>query len=184
MLLNVIESYIVHAKRILRDRWTRTHLNATVRWTVAKSVSAGCTLMSSSPISSTRSAFSETSGLEPIEMQQSGGLLPSGVSAGCSLMSSSPISSTQSAFSETGGLEPIEMQQAGGRLPKASLAGCTLVLSNPISSTRSALRRPVECHILRWLTMTLSNWAKCPIEALGVSPNYCSVSFRQAEASS
>ena len=39
MLLNVIESYIVHAKRILRYRWTRTHLNATVRWTVAKSVS-------------------------------------------------------------------------------------------------------------------------------------------------
>ena len=39
MLLNVIESYIVHAKRVLRDRWTRTHLDATVRWTVAKSVS-------------------------------------------------------------------------------------------------------------------------------------------------
>ena len=39
MLLNVVESYIVHAKRILRDQWTRTHLNATVRWTVAKSVS-------------------------------------------------------------------------------------------------------------------------------------------------
>ena len=39
MLLNVIESYIVHTKRILRDQWTRTHLNATVRWTVAKSVS-------------------------------------------------------------------------------------------------------------------------------------------------
>ena len=39
MLLNLIESYIVHAKRVLRDRWTRTHLNATVRWTVAKSVS-------------------------------------------------------------------------------------------------------------------------------------------------
>ena len=39
MLLNVIESYIVHTKRVLRDRWTRTHLNATVRWTVAKSVS-------------------------------------------------------------------------------------------------------------------------------------------------
>ena len=35
MLLNVVESYIVHAKRILRDRWTRTHLNATVQWTVA-----------------------------------------------------------------------------------------------------------------------------------------------------
>ena len=39
MFLNVIESYIVHAKRILRDQWTRTHLNATVQWTVAKSVS-------------------------------------------------------------------------------------------------------------------------------------------------
>ena len=36
MLLNVIESYIVHAKRIFRDRWTRTHLNATVQWTVAE----------------------------------------------------------------------------------------------------------------------------------------------------
>ena len=77
---------------------TRTHLNATVQWTVAEFRLDGIhTLMSSSPISSTRSAFSETGGLEPIEMQQSSGLLPSGVSAGCSLMSSSPISSTVKA---------------------------------------------------------------------------------------
>ena len=49
---------------------------------------------------------------------------------------------------------------------------------------REFSENPVECHILRWLKMTLSNWAKCPIEALGVSPTYCTVSFRQAEASS
>ena len=44
---------------------TRTHLNATVRWTVAiRRLNAGCSLMSSSPISSTRGAFSETGRLD------------------------------------------------------------------------------------------------------------------------
>ena len=38
--------------------------------------------------------FNTAAGLEPIQMQQSGGLLPPGVSAGCSIVYSSPAAGT------------------------------------------------------------------------------------------
>ena len=41
--------------------------------------------------------FNTMAGLEPIQMQQSGGLLPPGVSAGCSIVYSGPVTRTISS---------------------------------------------------------------------------------------